>query len=288
MSEAGELLATGKTGEVVIRGANVMAGYENNPQANQSAFTDGWFRTGDLGQFDAEGYLFLAGRIKEIINRAGEKISPREIDEVLLDHPAIAQAITFAIADARLGEEVAAAVVLRKDKAVSENELIDFAGKRLADFKVPKRIIIMDEIPKGPTGKPQRMGLAKTLGLDQAAAPARQEQMEGPLNEAQAHLAEIWCNVLGRPAARGEDHFLDLGGDSVLAAQVIARVRGQMGKELTMAEFFRGPTLAAMSAAIQNAPAATGAATEATLQEQKTLDEIESMTDEEASKLLEP
>jgi acyl-CoA synthetase (AMP-forming)/AMP-acid ligase II len=166
MDDEGELLGPGETGEVVIKGPNVTAGYVSNPKANAEAFTNGWFRTGDLGFMDTEGYLFLAGRLKEIINRGGEKISPREIDEVLLDHPAVAQVCTFAMPHERLGEEVAAAVVLVEGLApVGERELRDFCTGKLADFKIPRKVVILSEIPKGATGKIQRIGLAEKLGL---------------------------------------------------------------------------------------------------------------------------
>ncbi len=165
MNDAGELLPRGEIGEVVIRGRNVTGGYARNPEANASAFTAGWFRTGDQGRLDEEGYLYLTGRLKEIINRGGEKVSPREIDEVLLDHPAIAQATAFATPHDKLGEEIAAAVVLEPGAEATEKDIRAFAAERLADFKVPRRVLILDEIPKGPTGKVQRIGLAKQLGL---------------------------------------------------------------------------------------------------------------------------
>jgi acyl-CoA synthetase (AMP-forming)/AMP-acid ligase II len=165
MDEAGRLLPRGETGEVVIRGDNVTAGYRGNPQANAAAFTNGWFRTGDQGRLDAEGYLWLTGRLKEIINRGGEKISPREVDEVLMDHPAVAQAVTFAVPHDKLGEDVAAAVVLREGASCTERELREFAGRRLAAMKVPRQVLFLDEIPKGSTGKLQRIGLAAKLGL---------------------------------------------------------------------------------------------------------------------------
>ncbi len=165
MDEAGTLLPRGAVGEIVIRGPNVTAGYENNPKANAEGFTAGWFRTGDQGVMDDQGYLSLTGRLKEIINRGGEKISPREIDEVLMDHPAVAQVVCFGMPHAKLGEEVAAAVVLREGGQASERELQDFVAQRVADFKVPKKILLLAEIPKGATGKLQRIGLAAKLGL---------------------------------------------------------------------------------------------------------------------------
>lgn len=165
MGEDGSLLARGEIGEIVIRGDNVTAGYESNAKANAEAFTNGWFRTGDQGVMDAEGYVSLTGRLKEIINRGGEKVSPREVDELLMDHPAVAQVVCFGMPHPKLGEEVAAAVVLREGQSVTERELQDFVGQRAADFKVPKKILFMEEIPKGATGKLQRIGLAAKLGL---------------------------------------------------------------------------------------------------------------------------
>ena len=165
MDEDGKLKPAGEPGEVVIRGATVMGAYENNPEANERAFSDGWFRTGDQGYLDDDGYLFLTGRLKEIINRGGEKISPLEVDEALLRHPDIQQAVAFAMPHDKLGEEVAAAVVLTEGSSATARDLRDFAAQKLADFKVPRTIVIVDEIPKGPTGKLQRIGLAESLGL---------------------------------------------------------------------------------------------------------------------------
>ena len=165
MDAAGALLPPGSTGEIVIRGPNVTAGYENNPQANDEAFTNGWFRTGDQGTMDADGYVSITGRLKEIINRGGEKVSPREVDEVMMDHSAVAQVVTFAMPHDKLGEDVAAVVVLRDGASASERELREFVQARLADYTVPRKIIFMDEIPKGATGKLQRIGLAQKLGL---------------------------------------------------------------------------------------------------------------------------
>ena len=165
MDEAGRLLGRGETGEVVIRGENVTAAYENNPKANAEAFVNGWFRTGDQGVIDADGYLTLTGRLKEIINRGGEKISPREVDEALMDHPAVLQAVAFAVPHPMLGEDVGAAVVLREGAAATEQELHAFVSERLAAFKTPRKILFLAEIPKGATGKLQRIGLAQKLGL---------------------------------------------------------------------------------------------------------------------------
>ncbi len=164
-SESGDPIAQGGIGEICIKGPNVFSGYENNPSANAEAFHGDWFRTGDQGFLDADGYVTISGRLKEIINRGGEKIAPREVDDVLQGHPAVAQVVTFALPHDKLGEDVAAVVVLAEDKEASESELRDFAAGKLADFKVPRKIIFMEEIPKGATGKLQRIGLAEKLGL---------------------------------------------------------------------------------------------------------------------------
>ena len=166
MSQKGSsILEPGQIGEIVIRGENVFGGYESNPAANNDSFTKGWFRTGDQGVMDENGYITITGRLKEIINRGGEKISPREIDDVLMDHPAVQQVVTFSIPHEKLGEEIAAAVVLRDGEEATDSNIREFAKSRLADFKVPRKVLILDEIPKGATGKLQRIGLAKKLGI---------------------------------------------------------------------------------------------------------------------------
>ena len=165
MAPDGRLLGAHEEGEVVTRGPNVTRGYENNPAANATAFAFGWFHTGDQGFMDEDGFLKITGRLKEIINRGGEKIAPVEVDEVLMDHPAVHQAVTFAMPHDKLGEDVAAAIVLKDGMTVDERALRDFASRRLADFKVPRKIVIVAEIPKGATGKMQRIGLAQKLGL---------------------------------------------------------------------------------------------------------------------------
>ncbi|MCR9135675.1 MAG: acyl--CoA ligase [Alphaproteobacteria bacterium] len=165
MDEAGTVKGLNESGEIVIRGPNVTAGYENNPEANASAFTDGWFRTGDLGFLDDDGYLTISGRLKEIINRGGEKIAPREVDDVIQAHPAVDQVVTFAMPHDKLGEAVAAVVVLKEGAHAEVSDIKAFAAERLAAFKVPSTILIRDEIPKGATGKLQRIGLAEKLGL---------------------------------------------------------------------------------------------------------------------------
>ncbi|OLB80713.1 MAG: AMP-dependent synthetase [Actinobacteria bacterium 13_2_20CM_2_66_6] len=161
MDEHGKLLEPGSNGEVVIRGESIIDAYANNAEANAKAFTNGWFRTGDLGFLDGDGYLSLVGRLKEMINRGGEKIAPREIDDVLLQHPAVAEAVAFGIPHAAWGEEVAAAVVLKSP--ATEKELVAFARERLADHKVPKKLYLVEKIPRTATGKIQRRSVAEAL-----------------------------------------------------------------------------------------------------------------------------
>jgi acyl-CoA synthetase (AMP-forming)/AMP-acid ligase II len=161
LDETGQLLPAGAKGEVAIRGANVFEGYEGNSEANASSFTDGWFRTGDEGVLDEEGYLTLVGRIKELINRGGEKISPREIDEALLAHGAVSEAVCFGVSDRIYGEEVAAAVVV--NGTVTKDDLLAHCRALLADFKCPKRIYIVEAIPRTATGKVQRRNVAAAI-----------------------------------------------------------------------------------------------------------------------------
>ncbi len=285
-SGACRLLPPGQTGEIVIRGANVTLGYENNPEANASAFLDGWFRTGDQGQLDTDGYLSITGRLKEIINRGGEKISPREVDEVLLTHPAVAQAVAFGMPHATLGEDVAAAVVLRPESTATEAELREFAAARLAPFKVPAKILLLDQIPKGPTGKVQRIGLAARLGLVAETAKPRQARPPrpyvAPRNEIERAVAELWQEILKLEAISVDERFLDLGGDSILAGRITARLCALYAIELPMPVLFATPTIAAIAEVIEQKSAAPPAGAEI----EKFLADIENLTDAEAERLL--
>ena len=163
MDEAGNLLEKGQLGEIVVKAPNVVDGYENNPEANAKAFTNGWFRTGDQGVIDESGYLSLTGRLKELINRGGEKISPLEVDNVILRNPAVDEVLTFAAPHKTLGEDVHAAVVLKE--TINEKELKQYCLKYLADFKVPRKFHFLEALPRGATGKPQRLKIAESLGI---------------------------------------------------------------------------------------------------------------------------
>jgi acyl carrier protein len=279
MDEAGKLLPAGIVGEVVIRGDNVTPGYEDDPEANAQAFTNGWLRSGDLGYLDADDYLFITGRLKEQINRAGQKVSPREVEEVLMDHPAVARVVTFAVPDDQLGEDVAAAVVLREGASATSRELREFAAVQLADYKVPRRIVFVDEIPLGMTGKIERMTMAAKLGLTSSTQTRIKSAFAAPRTPIESRLAEIWAQVLGLDRVGIHDHFLDLGGDSMLATQVFARVREEFGVEMTMIAFFEMPTIALQAKNIEKAQCQTD-------EIMRALSEIENLSDAEAQQLL--
>lgn len=241
MDEAGNLLRLGETGEIVIRGANVTAGYENNPEANASAFANGWFRTGDQGRFDADGYLFLTGRLKEIINQGGEKVAPLEVDDVLIRHPAVAQAVTFSLPHPTLGEAVAAAIVLKEGAQATEHELSEFASRRLAEFKVPRQILIVDEIPKGATGKVQRIGLADKFA--HVLAARRQANFIAPTTAIEKEVGEIWRQQLEAERVGLHDNFNALGGDSLSMAAMIIQVEERFKTTVPIEDFLKSPTL---------------------------------------------
>ncbi len=248
--ESSHLLPPGQIGEVVARGPNVMTGYLRNPEANQKAFTqDGWFRTGDQGYMDEEGYFFITGRIKEIINRGGEKIAPREIDEALLLHPSVKHAVAFGVPDSKLGEEVAAAVVLHQPE-VDEKTLKHFLSARLAHFKVPRRILFVDEIPKGPTGKLQRIGLAEKLGLFSLTSEAEQDDSL-PASPLEEKIAAIWSKVLHLPQVGRSQSFISLGGDSILVASLVVAFREDFGVSVPLIDLFDALTVAEQANIIQ-------------------------------------
>ena len=241
MAEDGRLLASGETGEIVIRGPGVTAGYLANPDANAKAFADGWFRTGDQGRFDEDGFLIISGRLKEIVNRGGEKISPREVDEALLEHPDVAQAVAFAVPHATLGEDLAAAVVARTGVAVDPEKLRASLFGRLSDFKVPSQILVIGSIPKGPTGKIQRTTLHEKLG-SLLARP-----FQAPQTELEILIASIFSDVLACGPVGTDDNFFLLGGDSLKGARVTARLNQSVGVELRPVALFQQPTIAGLA-----------------------------------------
>jgi amino acid adenylation domain-containing protein len=245
MSEQGKRLPGGEVGEIVIQGGNVTSGYLSGAKSEKDRFEDDWFSTGDQGYIDRDGYLFITGRLKEMINRGGEKIAPREVEEIISQHPAVAEAIAFAVPHETLGEDVAAAVVLRNGFIPTERELQQFVSSHLAPFKIPRRVLFVDEIPKSASGKPQRIGLQETFAALLRDPPA--QEFLAPRNRAEEMLAGIWSQVLGIGRISLQDNFFYLGGDSLRATQVISRVRDAMQVDLTHLDFFEVPTVARLA-----------------------------------------
>jgi acyl-CoA synthetase (AMP-forming)/AMP-acid ligase II/acetyltransferase-like isoleucine patch superfamily enzyme/acyl carrier protein len=257
MGEGGRLLPAGQTGEVVIKGPGVIHAYEGDAAASASSFTNGWFRTGDQGRLDSDGYLFLTGRLKELVNRGGEKIAPAEVDAVLTQHPAVSQAVAFGMPHPTLGEELAAAVVLRKDAAATERELRDFAAARLADFKVPRQLLIVDAIPKGPTGKLQRRRLAEAFA--DRLTPQTRSDFVAPHTSIQVRLAEIWASVLPGRRIGLRDDFYALGGDSLGLAVMTAAVEDHFKRRIPLDAFLGCPTIETLAGLLADGPASRGA-----------------------------
>lgn len=257
LNDAGQPLPPGELGEIAIRGANVTSFRPGGPDG---ASRDAWFRTGDLGFRDPDGYVFIAGRSKEIINRGGEKISPREIDEVILEHPGVAQAVACAIPDSRLGEDVLAVVVRRPGAAVTERELREFAANRLAHFKIPRRVMFVDQIPKGPTGKIQRIGLAARLGIDSLSfsQPGESRVFVAPLTPNETVMAEIWKDVLKLSEVGATDNFFELGGDSLASVELGSRIEQQLGVTMDVRELVFGTLQQVAATCAQPAPPPNG------------------------------
>jgi acyl-CoA synthetase (AMP-forming)/AMP-acid ligase II/acyl carrier protein/NRPS condensation-like uncharacterized protein len=250
----GHTLAAGERGEIALRGPTISRGYDNDPAATRQAFRDGWFRTGDLGYLDEDGYLFIVGRIKEVINRGGQKIAPGEVEEALLSHPDIVDAVAFAIPHARLGADVAAAVVPRLGATVSAPKLRDFVRKRLAAFKVPGLIRVVTEIPKGAGGKIKRAELATALALTQPIAPMQSRgKVAAPRSELQREIAKIWIDLLDVEEIGAEQDIFALGVDSITVTQLISRLRERFTVDFSFKDIFDAPTIAKLAARIQGA-----------------------------------
>jgi acyl-CoA synthetase (AMP-forming)/AMP-acid ligase II/thioesterase domain-containing protein len=230
----GDALPCGETGEIAIRGENVMSGYANDPESNARSFANGWFRTGDLGALDEEGFLFLQGRVKEMINRGGEKITSVEIEGVLAEHPAVAEAAAFAMPHKLLGEEVAAAVVLKPGADASLDEIVAFAGERLAEFKIPRAMRIADELPHNSIGKLQRAGLAERFGLNDDAAAIGERVYVEPRDDLERRLVAIWKEILDVEPIGIRDDFFALGGYSLLGIRMLATIETELGENLPL------------------------------------------------------
>ncbi len=246
MDEAGRRLASGERGEIMLRGPNMSRGYYNDEAATQAAFRDGWFRTGDLGYLDEDGYLFIVGRIKDVINRGGQKISPLEVEEVLLAHPAVLEAGVFAVPHAKLGENVAAVVVLRPNSEATSDQLRQFARKRLAAYKVPSLIHGVAALPKGASGKVKRNALA-----DLIAAPHDDDDAQLPRNDLETQLAEIWANLLELPRVGVDQDVFALGADSLAVTQMRSRLRERFNANFSFEDIFDCATVGALAARLE-------------------------------------
>lgn len=250
LDELGNPLPPDMEGEIAVRGAAVMSGFLDDPDANHAAFRNGWLLTGDLGRLDTEGFLFITGRRKEMINRGGQKVSPGEVDAVLLLHPAVEDAAAFPVPHPTLGEEVAAAVVQRQASSVSERELRRFFAGRLAAFKVPRWIVFVDRIPRSQSGKPKRSELQDRYHRLVQTNGAAQAQESRRLDGQENRLAEIWKRILGISEVGPHDDFFRLGGDSLSAAVMLAEVQKTFAAgdgENHLADFFDDPTIASLA-----------------------------------------
>jgi thioesterase domain-containing protein/acyl carrier protein len=248
-----QLLRPGERGEVVVRSADVFTGYENDPATNAECFVDDWYRTGDEGVFDADGYLMLTGRIKDIINRGGEKITPLEVDAAIKSYPDVADAMTFPIPHATLGEEVAAAVIPVPGAVFTDEILSKYLRGRLAPFKVPRRFVIVDKFPMGPTGKIPRRGLAEAFGLSIATAATRPERIEDdrPATPLEAKLQRLWQETLRLDRVGLHEDFFMLGGDSLQAVELFLMIEKEFGRRMPRSVLFEAGTVAKMAELIE-------------------------------------
>jgi acyl-CoA synthetase (AMP-forming)/AMP-acid ligase II/acyl carrier protein len=259
-NDEGRRLPRGKRGEIVLRGPTITRGYDNDAAATRASFQNGWFRTGDLGYLDAEGYLFVVGRIKEVINRGGQKVAPGEVEEALLNHPDVVEAAAFAIPHKRLGADVAAVVVLRSGSRLTIQKLRGFARERLAGFKVPARMWIVQEIPKGGGGKIKRRELAaafaKTLPR---ARTERGDHMAAPRSELERQLASIWADLLGVDQIGVDEDVFALDVDSITMTKMISRLHECFGVSLSLKDIFEAPTIASLAARLESSGKAPSA-----------------------------
>ena len=244
VDDAGNPLPAGRRGEIVIRGANVMAGYLDNPDANSASFVDGWFRTGDEGRLAADGSLTITGRLKEIINRGGEKVAPTEVEEHLLSHPDVSDAAVFAVPHPTLGEDVGAVVVLRSNALVTAGALRQYVAEHLAPFKVPRRFVFADAVPKGPTGKVQRVGMATALGIEGPRRDRDVLDIVEPRDDTERRIVAMFADVLKLDAASVSvtDDFVELGADSLHLVELVSEIEREFGKEIPAAIFLTGAT----------------------------------------------
>lgn len=278
IDESGNDQATGLPGSIVARGPAVFAGYEDAPAANAEAFRDGWFITGDIGWFDADGYLHIVGRNAEIINRGGEKIAPSDVEQALLRLPAVVQAVAYPAPHPTLGEDVHAAVVLARDAVADPQALRTALFGTIADFKIPARIHVLDDIPAGVGGKVQRRRLHEAIARIDLASPSA----AAPLTAMEARVAALFARVLDRAVDEVDANFLVLGGDSLSAARLAQMANEAWGIEMSASAVLAAPTVGGFAARVQAAideADALGDALQA---------EMDALSDEEVARLLGP
>jgi oxalate---CoA ligase len=249
VDEAGRQVPQGQQGEVLVGGPTLISGYLDAPELNRESFVDGWFKTGDIGSFDDEGFLTLHGRLKDLINRGGEKVSPLDIDDALLHHPAVAEAAAFAVPHPRLGEDVAAVVVLKPGMTTTPLELRNSLSEKLASFKVPRRIIIADRLPKGSTGKVLRRLLSESYGAQSVGSPETLNKSVD--NKLLLQLRDVWERHLNSGPLTIDDDFFEKGGDSLLATEMLSEIERLTGIHLPDTAILDAPTVRALAQRIE-------------------------------------
>lgn len=259
--KSGRILSAEEEGEIAVRGATVTSGYLDEPDANSIAFQNGWFHTGDIGHLDRDGFLYVTGRKKEMINRGGQKIFPTEVDQALARHPAVLDAAAFAISHPTLGEDLAAAVVLRSGASANEPDLRRFLGTQLAPYKIPRSIVFLESIPRTASGKVKRADVAEQIGSVREPPAAAHQEVSPALQAIRSKLFEIWRRVLETPEIGMQDDFFRLGGDSLSAALMLAETerslhisRGALGR----VELFDNLTIQALVQVLSEADARKG------------------------------
>ena len=243
VGDDGHRLPAGKLGEILVGGPTVISGYLDAPELNRACFLDGWFRSGDIGSIDEDGFLTLHGRKTDVINRGGEKISPLEIDDALMRHPAVLEAAAFAVPHPRLGEDVVAAVVLRPGMTTTSVELRKYLQEQVAPFKVPRRIVFRDQLPKGTTGKVLRRRLTeswegKARYGHAGCAVAGRERCQ-PTSDLVKELTNLWERLLKIAPVSLDDDFFEKGGDSLLVMEMLAELEWRTGANHTEFDLVR-------------------------------------------------
>ena len=251
VDEDGSPVPTGTQGEVLVSGPTLIAGYLNAPELNSVSFIEGRLRTGDIGSLDQDGFLTIHGRLNDLINRGGEKVSPIEVEEALIAHPAVADAAAFGVPHSRLGEDVAAAVVMRPGASADPHQLRTYLSEKIASFKVPRRIVVVDVLPKGATGKVLRRSLSETFG---AAGSYARADIKSPADDLASQLTPIWERLLNRSPISIDDDFFETGGDSLLAVQMLIEIEKVIGQSVPNSILFETSTIRALTERLVREP----------------------------------